>query len=270
MASISIETKKFADLPVADKVPDNGTVLIHDGSGVKTAKVKELIAGEGAGAHNSIYRGRNLGNAVTAEQYAAIEAGTFDDLYIGDYWRIDNINWRIAAFDYYLKTGEPKCETHHLTIVPDQTLYGASMNDTNVTKMRTENLEQAKTQIKTIFGAAHILNHKLYLDNATTEGLPSGRAWFDSEVELMTEQNVCGNSLYAGMRSGSIQNWAEIDKSQYPLFAFRPDLITLNYTYWLRGIVGTTTFAMISISGVPLPVVASNVLAVRPAFSIKA
>ena len=44
-----------------------------------------------AGSHNSIYRGKNLGSSVTQEQWNAIEAGTFDDLYIGDYWVIGGV-----------------------------------------------------------------------------------------------------------------------------------------------------------------------------------
>lgn len=43
---------------------------------------------DNAGAHNAIYRGKNLGSAVTAAQWAAIDAGTFEDLFIGDYWTI--------------------------------------------------------------------------------------------------------------------------------------------------------------------------------------
>ena len=56
-----------------------------------------------AGAHNSIYRGKYLGSSVTAEQYTAISSGTFEDLYIGDYWTIGGVNYRIAAFNYYMQ-----------------------------------------------------------------------------------------------------------------------------------------------------------------------
>ena len=42
-----------------------------------------------AGAHNAIYRGKHLGDSYTPEQQAMVEAGTFDDLFIGDYWEID-------------------------------------------------------------------------------------------------------------------------------------------------------------------------------------
>ena len=56
-------------------------------------EAKTLLLYPGAGAHNAIYRGKYLGTAVTDEQYAAIAAGTFDDLYIGDYWKINGVNW---------------------------------------------------------------------------------------------------------------------------------------------------------------------------------
>lgn len=84
------------------------------------------------------YRGKNLGTSVTAEQYAAIEAGTFEDLYIGDYWVINDVNWRIAAFDYYLTTGDTACTTHHVTIVPDTNLDTQQMNSSStLTLLRT-------------------------------------------------------------------------------------------------------------------------------------
>jgi len=86
-----------------------------------------------AGSHNSIYRGKNLGDEVTAVQYVAIAAGTFDDMYIGDYWTINGVNWRIAHFDYWLNCGDTNTTTHHVVVVPDTILYSAKMNETNTT-----------------------------------------------------------------------------------------------------------------------------------------
>src|SRR5690554_4023945 len=87
-----------------------------------------------AGFHNSIYRGKYLGSTVTTEQYTAISSGTFTDLYIGDYWTINGINWRIAAFNYYRNTGDSLIPGNHIVVVPDQSLYSHVMNDTNTTE----------------------------------------------------------------------------------------------------------------------------------------
>ena len=237
----------------------------------------KIDASSGAGAHNAIYRGKNLGSAVTAEQYAAIQAGTFDDLYIGDYWTINGVNYRIAAFNYYYLTYG--CSENHVTLVPNAPMYTHCMNDTNVTtggyvgsKMYTTGLADAKTTINNAFGSAHILTQKQYLCNAVSNGMPSGASWYDSTVELMTEQNVYGGRIFcAGSSGSSIPTLYTKDKSQYPLFAFRPDLISRDSVgVWLRDVASAAAFCRIQSGGNADYIGASDLNGVRPAFSIKA
>ena len=231
-----------------------------------------------AGAHNAIYRGKSLGSTVTDAQWTAIGAGTFGGLYIGDYWTIGNITYRIAAFDYYYKAGDTSCETHHVTLVPDTNMYNHVMNDTDDatgayvgSKMYKEGLSQAKTTISNAFGSAHILTHRQYLKNAITGHYESGGSWYDSTVELMTEQNVYGGKIFANhMNGGSWVAQYTIDKSQYPLFAFRPDMISNRQWYWLRDVCSASSFCNVKGSGNALSSFASNEVGVRPAFSIKA
>ena len=230
-----------------------------------------------AGAHNAIYRGKNLGTSVTAAQWAAIANGTFADLYIGDYWVIGGVNWRIAAFDYYYKTGDTSCATHHVVIVPDTNLYTHVMNDTNITtggyigsKMYTEGLAQAKTQINSAFGSSHILSHRQLLVNAVTNGKPSGGSWYDSTVELMTEQNVYGGKIFGAGNDGSTVPYLyTIDKSQFPLFAHDPSMISNRQWFWLRDVVSAASFAGVNSFGSANYGYASYDSGVRPAFSIK-
>ena len=295
MSTLPIENaKKFTDLSVITEAPDNAVLLIHDGNGVKQISAANLkkdvkglidtaqaminaIATTGAGAHNAIYRGKSLGSAVTEAQWAAIKAGTFEDMYIGDYWTIGGVVYRIAAFDYYYKTGDTSCETHHITLVPDGNMYTHVMNDTNITtgayvgsKMYTEGLTQAKTTINSAFGEAHVLNHRQYLKNATTDGYESGGSWYDSTVELMTEQNVYGGKIFGNSLNGTaLATNYTVDKSQYPLFAFRPDMISNRAWFWLRDVVSASTFALVSSSGRANCTLASDASGVRPAFSIK-
>lgn len=294
MSTLPIENaKKFTDLSVLTEAPDSAVLLIHDGTGVKQISAANLkkdikalittaqntinaIATTGAGAHNAIYRGKSLGSAVTEAQWAAIKAGTFDDMYIGDYWTIGGVNYRIAAFDYYYRTGDTSCDTHHITLVPDGNMYTHVMNDTNITtgayvgsKMYTEGLTQAKTTINSAFGEAHVLNHRQYLKNATTDDYESGGSWYDSTVELMTEQNVYGGKIFGNSLNGTAlaANYT-VDKSQYPLFAFRPDMISNRAWFWLRDVVSASRFASVSDGGNAAFYTASGAAGVRPAFSI--
>lgn len=290
MANLNIENaKKMADLTALQAVSDSDMLFIHDGNGLKKVSAGALkkdladlitahkaildkVTASGAGAHNSIYRGKNLGSAVTAEQYAAIQAGTFDDMYIGDYWTIGGVTYRIAAFDYYLRAGDTDMTTHHVTLVPDGAMYNHVMNDSNVTtggyvgsKMHTTGLADAKTTINNAFGSAHILTHRQYLCNAVSNGKPSGGSWYDSTVELMTEQNVYGGKVFGS----TIPALYTVDKSQYPLFAFRPDLISNRNTFWLRDVVSAADFAFVNSAGRADYGGASASRGVRPAFSIK-
>ena len=236
------------------------------------------LAADGAGAHNATYRGKYLGDSVTAEQYAAIGNGTFDDLYIGDYWTIGGVTYRIAAFDYYLRTGDADMTTHHVTLVPDVPMYNHEMNDSSVTtggyvgsKMYKTGLADAKTTINNAFGSAHILTHRQYLCNAVSNGKPSGGSWYDSTVELMTEQNVYGGKVFGAGNDGStIPTLYTVDKSQYPLFAFRPDLISKRKWFWLRDVASAAYFALVNSNGYADSYYASASGGVRPAFSIKA
>lgn len=229
-----------------------------------------------AGAHNAIYRGKNLGTSVTAAQWAAIKAGTFEDMYIGDYWEIGGVVYRIAAFNYYYNTGDTACIKNHITLVPDATMYNYVMNDNNTTtgayvssKMYTQGLTQAKTTINSAFGEAHILNHRQYLQNAVTDGYASGASWYNSTVELMTEQNVYGGQVFGNQLNGTVlPNSFVIDKSQYPLFTFRPDMQSTSQWFWLRDVVSAFAFAVVNDYGNSHHSSANSDRGVRPAFSI--
>lgn len=228
-----------------------------------------------AGAHNSIYRGKYLGSSVTAAQYAAIAAGTFDDMYIGDYWAIAGVNYRIAAFNYYYNCGDTALTTNHVTLVPDTSLYTHVMNDTNITtggytgsKMYIEGLEQAKTTIRGIFGT-HLVKHRQILSNATVDGKASGWAWLDSEVELMNEIMVYGASVFGASNLGGGSGYnIGVGKSQLPLFRLNPRMINTRQNYWLRDVVSAARFALVLNDGRAYSTYASRAFGVRPAFSI--
>lgn len=293
MSVISVQTKKFGDLDTILTAGDDSLLLIHDGTGVKTIStanfkkdLKEYMEGvdtilaqltyDNAGAHNSIYRGKNLGTTVTEEQWEAISSGTFTDLYIGDYWVIGGVNWRIAAFDYYLNCGDTSFTKHHAVIVPDICLYNAQMNTTNVTTgaykgsaMYTANLTQAKSTINSAFGSSHVLSHRIYLSNATSNGRASAGEWTDSTVDLMCEHMVYGSGIFSPVSDGSnVPNNYRVEKGQLPLFALEPSRICNRATWWLRDVITAANFASVTGNGNANSAGASISYGVRPAFCI--
>lgn len=239
---------------------------------------------DNAGAHNSIYRGASLGTSVTATQYTNIANGSFKNMYIGDYWTINGINWRIAAFDYYLNSGDSRCSKHHVVLVPDTCLYNAQMHNTasgnyesggDITvggyagsDMHKTNLEQAKTIVKVAF-SGHVLSHQIFIANSITSGHPSAGTWYTCEVELMNEQMVYGGPIFTPIADGSsvFVNY-RIEKTQLPLFAYDPSCICNRTTWWLRDVATASSYTMVDSAGGANHHGASYSHGVRPAFCI--
>ena len=235
-----------------------------------------------ANNHRNIYRGKYLGTSVTNDQKTAIANGTFTDLYVGDYWTINSVNWVIADFDYWYQCGDTTFTKHHLVIVPAASLYSAKMNDTNTTGitveggagayvgslMYRENLDSAKTTISNAFGNM-VLTHREYLQNAVSNGYASGGAWFNSTVDLMNEPMVYGSYIHtAGSNGSTIVNRYTIGKQQLALFRLNPKAINIRAHWWLRDVVSAAAFAAVNGYGAANCGNASFSYGVRPAFAI--
>lgn len=248
---------KLTDYAEITRFDSNGIFITDGSSGTKkiTAKNAALdLAGMiSAVQHRNVYGGRNLGSTVTAAQWAAIQAGTFDDLYVGDYWTINGVQWVIADMDYFYNCGDTAFTKHHLVIVPAGVLYSHVMNDSHVTtggyvgsKMYTEGLDEAKTKFAAAFGSEHILSHRDYLVNAVTDGYPSAGAWYNSTVELMNEVMVYGARHWSSMNKGTtnVNNYTT-GKQQLALFQLNPRMVNNRSWYWLRDVVSSTYFAYV-------------------------
>jgi hypothetical protein len=232
----------------------------------------EIEVAQIAGIKNSLYRGKNLGTSYTPEQQSQVASGKFLDLWVGDYWVINDTRYYIAAFNYYINSGDTPLTTNHITLVTAGGMYTHRMNPLGSTEggyagseMYATRLDLAKTKIHADF-AGHVVNHMRYLSTETTEGQASDGAWFNSDVELMNEVMVYGSvvngkGVYDSYNIGS-------EKSQLPLFTLRPDLVNIGTHWWLRDVVSASHFASVSISGVASKGQAPVLYGVRPVFSI--
>src|SRR5699024_7284271 len=74
--------------------------------------------GNNAGGHNSIFRGKNLGTSFTSEMSSAIQNGTFDDLFVGDYMTINGTVYRVAGFNLIKNCGDTNFTENNMCLVP--------------------------------------------------------------------------------------------------------------------------------------------------------
>lgn len=238
-----------------------------------------------AGAHNAIYRGKDITNLFydgTLSQQIA--EGTFDDIFVGDYiiGKESGRKYLVADINYRLHTGDTECTTNHVLMIPERTMGNAQMNANNVTTgayiesaMYKTNLTAFKNIIKNDFESSHILKHRNLLANAVTNGYESGGSWYDSEIELMNECMVYGSNIFHNVMCGAnVPYNYEIDKQQLSLFRLKPSLSVARndngdrYWYWLRNVVSSSNFAIVYGYGYASCDLASFSSGVRPAFLI--
>ena len=278
-------TTRIMNLPSISTPPMGDFLLLDGNDGTRAITIenfKKSVQGyDNAGAHNSIFRGKNLGTQVTDEQYQAIQNGTFEDLYVGDYWTINGTIYRIAGFNLIKNCGDNISVGNNVCVVVDNSLYSAQMHNTesgeyesgdvaNTTEggyvgsdMRITNLAQAKTKIETDFGASHVISYRDMLTTAVANGQASNWAWTDCKVELMSEVMVYGTKVFAnsGYEVGCLN-------MQFPLFRLNPESIHRRYTYWLRSVSSATDFACVGNTGYADGHNASYSRGVRPFFFI--
>ena len=252
---------------------DDGDVLIKDGTNGTRIITAQNAASEFAGLvsavnHRNVFRGKNLGTSITESQLSAINDGTFDDLFIGDYWTLGGVRYDIADMDYWYGYGDPEFTLHHLAMIPHTTLSNDVMNDTDTTaggyygsKMYTTVLSPVRTQIAAVFGTK-LLTHKEYLVNAVTDGKASAAAWYDSTVDLMNETMFYGSPR---TQSSSINTMA--NKDQLSILRLSPHFYGRKGV-WLRDVSSDTQFCSVNLHGSATANGASNSRGILPVFAI--
>lgn len=279
-------TELVKGLPVNEDV-----IPFVDSANGETKKVViddllKVIVPKNAGTHNGIYRGKDITDLFydgTLSQQIA--AGTFDDVFIGDYiiGKVSKRKYLVADINYRLNMGDTECKTPHILMIPERIMGTAKMNDTNITtgayvgsKMYIEYLMPFKEVIYNDFESEHIVSHRNLFANATTNGYESAGGWFHSDIELMNEIMVYGSNIFHNIQNGAnlAYNYT-MDKQQLSLFRLKPDLTVARndagerYWYWLRDVVSASDFANVGHYGIADNGSASASSGVRPAFLIK-
>ena len=188
----------------------------------------------GAKVHRNIFRGKKLGTSISIDQYAAIEDGTFTDMFIGDYWEITEpasvspenprtVKFYIADFDPFLGKGSQynkasNTSKHHIMLIPSRSIPKDPLTlikpqDCSITVGGTEkggyynsifrqNMSTVNTYLYGMFGEDHILKHEECIQDtkyASTYSFDYADAknciYANCTAELLSQNNVFGHRL---------------------------------------------------------------------------
>lgn len=207
---------------------------------------------DNAGAHNSVYRGKDLTSYFNSgEMSAAIANGTFTDIFHGDYITKNNIEFEVLDCNYFFGIGDNgnECATNHVVMtVRHSIIKYAQMNNTNTIEGGYLGSDMWKTtipiineSITSIWGSNHILKHREALSNAISAtihsnigndnyGATTSLDWVDVYCNLFNENMLFGNTLCTS-------SYLDIHERNTQLAAFRYnkyDVYTSN-GYWLSA-----------------------------------
>ena len=213
-------------------------------------------------AHNNVFRGKNLG-ALTDTHIANIQNGTFRDMFIGDYFSINNSNYVIAGINYKRHHGDNADLGNHLLLMPSdwsktptETLNPNDkdtryMQDTDTaaggfagTKLYKTYLPQIQTKLESDFGN-HLINFRTIVSTHVDDsGAPDQAEWRDAKVAIPNEVMIFGSILNSNNKNGSWYNVGDED-SQLPLMRLNGSERCNNRAgaFWLRDIHSASEFA---------------------------
>lgn len=271
---------------------DGGLVTLTHVDG--TTEQLQIVANN-AGAHNAVYRGKDLTAYFdSGEMSKAIAAGTFKDIYPGDYitksvtingTTYSDVKWMVGDLDYFLGHGDTSILTqHHVLMFPDTCLGNSYMNPTHTTEgaymgsyMYTTMIPLVNAGIQAAFGASHVVSHREYMSKLinATMACASGNGWTGSTYwwsgewadvlsNLFTENMVYGANIFSSSPQDVCNGCRQVA-------AFRHDSSiyiggTKRETWWLRAVANSSTFANVHGAGFADCTAASNVYGVRPYF----
>lgn len=199
-----------------------------------------------AATHNAKYVGASLG-AFNDDYAERVKNGTFKDMWVGDYFTVNNHKYKIAGFNYKCNHEENLGLGNHLIMITD-VLGTHSMNSYNSTvggfvgsSMFKDEMPVVEKQLATDFGG-HLLKFKSYLSNSVdSSGVPNGGAWYELTA------NLCNSAMWSGKpypdNAGKKYNLGDED-TQLPIMKLNPSEKNSNNQWvWLRDVEGSGYFS---------------------------
>lgn len=271
---------KIKEYPKATSLENTDAFVVETANGTKYAE-KSLVSRsvdvyDDAVEHRSTYRGKYLGTSFTAAQKEAIRSGTFDELYIGDYWTYGGVNYRIADINYYMdqqtdSSASTRNTTNHIIVIPDTNLYTSTFGNGDKVVYPNSTLKSglstAQAKFASIFGSSNFIDN-IYVNEQTNADYQQTVAAYAISlgVDIPTLTQMFGsigllptstNSDAKMVRWGSC--YEEIETPQFKLFEMAPGFIkaTTNSSWTKTSLSNSASYYRI---------MGSDYLAKRPAW----
>lgn len=263
----------------------DGRTIFSSGSGTSEPPTIAALLGfepEPAQLHRSVFRGKNLGSEYTEAQQKMVLDGTFDDIWVGDYWEIDGIKYRVADIDDRLHTKQyygnhfELVEEHSIAIIPDNVImtdpihfYSSTTVPNTYTYAQCLMYNNALTN--TGYWPTTIRN---FFSNCVWKRpitYMSGRNGY-KKPDLRYLENPTVGMIFGTYPFASTEIYSN-DTKQLALFALQPNLSQgiesdgTEASYWTRDINILSNYPIcVSVNDLYQPVADNSSVYIRPVF----
>lgn len=285
---------KISEYPAVSELATDNVFIIDGSNGTKKIAASDLryaLFNSLPSMHRKLYRGKSLGSTFTTEQKTAVQEGTFDDLWLGDYWTIGDYDYIIADMDYFYKEGETHndnaLQSHHLLMIPNKSMgktryvsSGQGNGGGYANSLARSNLTSIRSTIMNAFGS-NVLTFKMLLVSKVDNNWKQTTKFYDCQAELLTEAMCFGAAFESQMfgNDRAAENITDLNARQLALFDCEPSFIKLSSTdpntangiYWLQDAASNNGFCLVTGNGRPgAATVSSSALemGLRPFFLI--
>lgn len=259
-STVEAEKKRLNDTIVAFN-SWTGTLTNIDNKLKNRNTLYDMLDQGNAGIHNSIWRGDHLGTVLSTDQQSAIRAGTFRGIYVGDYWTIGGVKWRVAGFDYWRNIGPSAWDRPHMVLIPDTSLVNApwgtgSTSDGYMNSLlfkKAPAISSTIDRLKAMFG--NNLNCPWHRVSKTADdGIVTSWDWEGTSLAaLLTERMLFGQTVqsYAQAYTQRRYDFSTAAQGQLPMFHLNPQYITSAKTaIWLQDIANSTSAFFLDSTGI--------------------
>lgn len=268
---------KISQYPQTDNPQPTAWVLTDGTDGTKITSIEDLqyaLFDNNPTMHANIYRGKNLGPQLTEEQHANIRNGSFNGMWIGDYWETGGIRYRIADFDYWYSPHN--ITAHHVTIFPDSNLTTGPFSRSATTELEstiyTETIPSLRTGVERNLSCT-VFPHQVSLISRFKDGWPDAAANHTVVMSVPSQSMVYGSEKFSVQERSMATNGyrQEVSNStQLALFRLARRFMTNTDPtgYHLGMLNGSVSSVYASSIGKPQTGIVTDVRGVRPVLAI--
>ena len=168
---------RISDLPIT-RYNEGYDYVVLDNPGKSTTKriscidLRFSIFSDFRFIHNQYVRGGNLGAEFTNAQKDSIRTGSFQDLWLGDYWLYNDVRWMIVDFNYFQGTAEGV--KNHIVVLPDRSLSASNATTSENSagnycdSLMYDAAAKLKPRFASLFGDEYIMGHRDIFANTYT------------------------------------------------------------------------------------------------------